>query len=250
MEQYRIAEIIAESIITDELAQVIFLKGPLARQETSYTVTLYVMVSEQQFAGFQERRNLYLSAYGSLVYQAYTDDLAIGIYENGLRIDLFSLKTGPYFPDDDILIIYDPQDHLANYQKFSSSFEPQEIGALLNSFCIKARDYQEAYQKKDEVLSFYLSCILLEGYAILKRIQFDPELAKLGLKYYFRKIDREEKLKFQEILRKLNLESSAEAVKRMFLGLDQFIGNLPIAIAEHINFEFYFDTKKRIMSIV
>jgi hypothetical protein len=253
MEQYRIAEIIAESIINDGLAQVIFLQGPLARQEPSYAVDLYVMIPEKQFAGFQERRHLYLSAYGPLIYQGFTCNpapLAIGVYENGLRINLHSLKGERYLPDDDILIIYDPKDLLAEHQKFLPVFSPEEIGVLLDSFCLQARDFRDAQEQRDAITGFYLACQLLKDYATLRRIQFEPESAKLGLKNYFRKIDREAKAKFLEILRKLSIDTALEAVKRMFLELDQFIGNLPIMIAEHINFDFYYDTRKLIMSIV
>ena len=55
--------------------------------------------------------------------------------------------------------------------------------------------------------------------------------------------------KYLDIARKLKINSVLESVKMMYVLLDNYINNIPILLAEHINFDFYAYAKRKIMSI-
>jgi hypothetical protein len=252
MEHYKIAEKVSKRIIDDGLSQAIFLKGALARQEEDSFLDLYVLVSDNNAELFLERRKIYLEAYRETMHLAFSscnDYLAICVYENGLRMNLHTITKIPINKDDDILVIYDPLDLLKGIGEESSAFTPKEIGELLESFCLTAIEYSFFYRRQDFPYCFALANTLLKYYSNIMRISFDPEYAKQGLRDYYRSIDSQSKLSFSEIIKKLRVEDSLESVKRMFLGIDKFVVNLPILIAEYVNFDFYYYAKKLVMSI-
>ncbi|MDD4000045.1 MAG: hypothetical protein PHX62_04030 [Bacilli bacterium] len=255
MEQYKIVEKVSEKIIADKICRAIYLKGSIARHEQDQfsSVDIYVIIDDKNFDRFLDKRLEYLSVYQGLLYHNFVyfkHPQVIGIYENGLKVNLFAVRGKNYSESGEIIIIFDPEKILANYQKLPLAFSPHEIGELLDNFCLNAREYYGAYQRRDALTTLSISFELFEDFASLFRIRFEAENAKMGLKNYLKKIDPESRKILTEIVTKLDLDNNLEAVKRMFIGIDSFLGRLPLKIVEHVNFDFYHYSKNLIMNII
>ncbi len=255
MEQYKIVEIVSEKIIADRICEAIYLKGSIARRDNDEfsSVDLYIMVADKDYDRFLDKRLEYLESYQPILYHTFlfsNHPQVVCIYENGIKASLFAVRGRSYSQTGDIIVIHDPLKILSEYKKLPFSYSPQEIGELLDSFCLNAREYHTAYKRRDFLATLRISSILFEDFASLFRNKFDSENAKLGLKNYLKKIDFESRRVLTEIVTKLNLDNNLEAVKRMFLGIDSFIGSLPLKIVQHVNFDFYHFSKNLIMSII
>jgi hypothetical protein len=63
-------------------------------------------------------------------------------------------------------------------------------------------------------------------------------------------VDSDTRRKFTDIIKKLKIDTLLECVVLMFVLIDSYIMNLPLKIAEYVNFDFYNFAKTKIMSIV
>jgi predicted nucleotidyltransferase len=254
LEQYKIVEAVSEKIIADRICDAIYLKGEIARQEhDEYSdIDLFVLVPEKNFDAFLDKRIEYLEAYQSILYHNFVFHIhpeVICIYENGYRLNLYTVKDRSFTQYGDIIVIYDPKKILAEYKKIPYAFSPQEIGELLNLFSLLANEYYVVCKRNDIIYSLRLANYLFEEFASLFRLRFDAENAKLGLKNLLNKADWESRKIVKEIVALLNQEHHLEAVKMMFIALDGLIGTFPLKIVEHVNFDFYNFSKKLIMSM-
>lgn len=252
MKQYDAVEIISKEIIDAGIVDAIFLKGSLARgEEDEYSnIDLTCIVKDNNFYRFLEERINLIQTYRPIVYYNFMNnsiDLIV-VFDNGVCLTLTTLKIGDASFADDIAVVFDPNQLLSNFKKMPLSYSNEEISTLLDSFFLTTLEFFNAYMRKDFYYSFNLTSRLYNYLGIFLRIKFDPEYAKLGLKL-FKNIDPYANEKFNEITKKLKVDSHLECVKLMYVLVDNYINNLPIKIAEYINFDFYNLVKMKIMSI-
>jgi predicted nucleotidyltransferase len=257
MRQYDAVEIISNAILeenkTENFLEAIFLKGSLARNsEDQYSnIDLYCIIKDSKYDLFLEKELKILRKYEIIVYSKLIGNHLICVYENGIILNFYTLKENQLDYHDDMVVIYDPKGILDNYQKIPLEFEPNEIGELLDSFLLTSLEFYNSYKREDLLYSFNLASILFKDLGTLLRIKHDPEYAKLGLKNFSLDDDNASKSreKYLDIARKLKINSVLESVKMMYVLLDNYINNIPILLAEHINFDFYTYAKRKIMSI-
>lgn len=255
MEQYEAVTMISERIISVGLCDAVFLKGSLARGngDEYSNIDMYVIVEDPNFEKFLDLRLSCLEVYAPILYSTfvyYRYPQVICIYDNGIHVNLYTTRLKDLSRTDAISIIYDPKKRLANYQRIPLSFNDVEIGELLDSFSLNALEFYNAYSRDDQIYAFRIASHLSVDLGTFLRIHFEPDYAKLGLKNYMEAIDSETRRKFTEVMKKLKIDTLLECVILMFVLIDSYIMNLPLKIAEHVNFDFYHFSKTKIMSIV
>ncbi len=254
MKQYEAAEAVAKRIVADGLAEALLLKGSLARKQADeYSdVDFYAIVSEREMPVFLERRLDYLNAYMPILYHSESNFVGpqiVCVFENGLRFDLYTLTREQLNNLDRIAVLYDPKHLLDEYQPLSLALSPEEIGKLVGSLCFTALEFHAAYMRQDYLFALRLANHISADLGMYLRTIYDPEFAKTGLKGLAPHLDDDVKKNYLEILKKLKTDTVLEAAQLMFMLLDSYISNLPIKIAEHVNFDFYFYIKRLIVGM-
>lgn len=249
MLQYEAVEIISKHILETNLVDAIFLKGSLARgSEDEYSnIDLYCLINNDNYLDFERQEIAILRKYNAIIYLKNNNNQLICVFENGILLNFYTLRINNLDYTDDIVIIHDPKGILANYEKIPLEYLPIEVGEILDQFLLKSIEFYNAMMRDDNIYSFMLASELFNFLGIFLRIKYDSEFAKMGLKMI--KLDEQVQNKYYEIAKKLKINSVLECVKMIYVLLDNYINNIPILFAEHINFDFYSYTKRKIMSI-
>lgn len=253
MRQYEAVEIISNLLVQENLVEAIFIKGSLARsKEDEYSnIDLYCLVDKSKYDVFINKQISLLKKYDQIIYsKVVLSNIShcICVFDNGIVLNLYALKHEDLDYVDDMAIIFDPKGYLKDYKVIPLSYTPDEVGELLNKFLLTSIEFHNAYKRKDNLYSFSLASTMFRDLGVIIRIKDDPNYAKLGLKHLV--LNEKTWVRYLEIASKLKLNSVLECVKMIYVFLDNYINNVPIALAEHINFDFYAYTKNKIMSII
>jgi predicted nucleotidyltransferase len=254
LKQYEAVEAVAKRIVSDGLAQALLLKGSLARERADeYSdVDFYAIVSEENRQAFLGKRLDYLNAYMPILYHSeanFVGPQIVCVFENGLHFDFYTVTREQLNSFDQIAVLYDPMHLLDDYQPLPLSLSPEEIGKLVGSLCFTALEFHSAYMRQDGLFALRLANHIAADLGMYLRTVYDPEFAKIGLKGFGSHLEDTVKRNYLEIQKKLKTDTVLEAVQLMFALLDSYISNLPIKIAEHLNFDFYFYIKRLIMGM-
>lgn len=249
MKQYEAVEKISNAILEENLVESIFLKGSLARgNDDEYSnIDMYCLVKNEKYDLFLERQIKILRKYDAIVFSKNENKYLICVFETGILLNLYVLKPAELDFSDDMVVIFDPKGLLNNYNKLPLEYKPIEIGDLFDDFLLLSLEFYNSYKRQDLIYSFTLANRLFETLGIFLRIRYDSDYARLGLKQFV--LDNVIRDKYLDIARKLKITSVLECVKMIYVLLDNYINNIPILIAEYINFDFYAYTKRKIMSI-
>jgi len=257
MRLYNAVEKISNAILDENkvetIIKAIFLKGSLARNtEDKYSnIDLYCIIEKDKYDFFLEKELIILNKYDVIVYSKLNKNHLICVFEDGVILNLYTLRENELDFYDDMIIFYDPSGILSNYEKIPLEYSLNEIGELMDSFLLTSLHFYNAYMREDIIYSFYLACTLFKDLGIFIRIKYDPEYAKLGLKNLVLNTENatRSREKYLDIARKLKITSVLECVKMIYVLLDHYVNNIPILLAEYINFDFYAYSKRKIMSI-
>jgi predicted nucleotidyltransferase len=254
MIQYDAINIIAKAIIDDGLVEACYLKGSIARQEEDeYSdVDLYCLVSLENEATFLKKRIQYLETYKPILFFEevnFVGPQLVCVFENGLHFDLYMQNKQNLSQKDQILVIYDPKQYLSTYQAESLSLTNKGLGTIINEFSFTLLEFYQSYQRKDYLFSFKLASILHSLYLQTVRSYVDPEHSLIPCKGLLPKLEGNYRKDVMEITKLLKYDTCLLAVKMMIVKMNELIGNLPISIAEIVNFDFFVFVKKQIYSI-
>ncbi|MGD9886848.1 MAG: aminoglycoside 6-adenylyltransferase [Bacilli bacterium] len=254
MKQYQAVEKISQAIINDQMAEAIFLKGSLARKEEDEfsDVDFYVIVEESHLQQFLQKRLEYLKSYGPIMHFFETNFVGpqiVCIFEDGLHFDLYVTTLDRINHFDQIAIIYDPKHLLDKYQKMPLALSNNEIANIIHSFCFTVIEFQAAHERKDFIFAFRLAHHMLADLGCYVRTIVDPEHAKIGLKRFHKMLKEPYLTKYLEIVQSLRFDNYLLSVKLMMTYFDNLINNVPLRIAEFINFDFFQYSKKIIMGM-
>ncbi len=252
MKQYDAVESISKAIIAENLIDAIFLKGSLARssEDEFSNIDLYCIVADSYFDLFIDGQLGLLATYDKIVFsksRLQGHHQTICIYSNGVILNLNTIKLEQLTEEDDVAVIHDPKGLLSNYQKKIQTYNPKEVGSLIDDYLLLSLEFYSAYQRKDTLYSFWLINNLFYELGTLLRIKYDSEYAKLGLKQF----ELVDKIRddYYEIAARLRITSILEAAKMIYVLFDKYINNIPLLFAEYINFDFYQFVRRIIMSI-
>ncbi|MDI6740210.1 MAG: nucleotidyltransferase domain-containing protein, partial [Candidatus Edwardsbacteria bacterium] len=105
---------ISRAITSDNFVRAIFFKGSLGRGEgDQYSdVDFYCILKEDKRDEFLKKRIDYLQTYKPLIYWSESNFVGpqiIGVFNNGLHFDLYSIMLNELQYTDGIKVIYDPE---------------------------------------------------------------------------------------------------------------------------------------------
>lgn len=148
------------------------------------------------------------------------------------------------------LIIYDPKNILVNHKQRQYTLSSQEAAEYFNTFNYTLLDFIAAYMRKDYPYAFRLANHLFSDLSVIMRILSDPQNAKLGLKGLYNVLDYNYREKYYEVLRQFSFENTLQTVVLMVSMIDNLIMQMPLEMAQYINYDFHVYCKKKILSIV
>jgi predicted nucleotidyltransferase len=254
MIQYDAINLISKAIINDGLVDACFLKGSIARgEEDEFSdVDLYCLVDKSKLNEFLSKRLKYLELYHSLIYWEevnFVGPQIVAIFDNGLHFDLYTLTIENLNQNDQIMIIYDPKKLLSEYKPLPLQLNSKEIGIQVNEFSYTMIEYFASYKRGDYVFAFKLANYMHSYYSSFLRSFKDPTRSKIGVKGFLKKLKDQDLQKYIHVTKLLRYETSLLAVKTLIVMMHELIVNLPISIAEVVNFDFFLFGKKLIYSI-
>lgn len=208
MEQFKAVEMITNHILKDGLVDAIFLKGSLARNDYDHysDVDFYCMVSEENLEPFLAKRIQYMETYQSLIYYSHENFVGpqiVGVFENGMHFDLYTITKNQLKQTDEIKVIYDPQEHLKDYQNIFLTMSEAEIGHMIDEFSFSLLEFETAYMRTDLIFASRLASFLCSCTLLMYRYHFDPKHAQLGSKRLYKSLPTDEYQRIDNMLNQI-----------------------------------------------
>lgn len=254
MKQLKAIETICKTIIDDKLVDAIFLKGSIAKNthDGSSNIDLYLLVSREKMDTVLDKRFEYLESYNNILHHFFvffSCPQMVCVFEDGVRLNLFTTTLENLNNYDSILIIYDPKGLLEDYQKRDLSLSSKEAAEYFNTFNYTLLDFEVAYLRKDIAWMFRLASHLFSDLSFILRMISDPQNAKIGIKGLMNVLEPDLKEEYIKIIKKLRSDNLLECVIYMVLLIDNLIMRMPLEIGQYINYDFHVFVKKRILSL-
>lgn len=254
MKQLEAIEIICKTIIEDKLVDAIILKGSIAKNthDEYSNIDLYLIVERDKMDLVLDKRFEYLESYANILHHFFvffSCPQMVCVFEDGVRVNLFTTTISNLNNYDSILIIYDPKNLLENYQKRDFSLSPKEAAEYFNTFNYSLLDFEVAYARKDIAWMFRLANHLFSDLSVILRLVSHPESAKLGIKGLIHVLDSDLKEEYIKIMKKMRSENLLECVIYMVILIDNLVMRMPLEIGQYINYDFHVFVKKKILSL-
>lgn len=253
MEQLNIIDVITKRLLKEKEIRALFLKGSFARNEVDeYSdIDYYVIVHDEEVESFLNKRIEILQSYRPLIYYSeanFVGPQIVGVYDNGLHIDLYTITLNNLKQSDKIKVLYDPEHLLDNYEEKSLSLSLDEISKNINEFSFTLLEFETAYKRRDILLSSRLVNYLNFYLITLLRYIIDKDFSLLGFKRLYKNLDYKTYEKIKDILDLQGPSHCLECVKSNIKLFDEYLNKLPPNI-KGINYEFYNFMKERINNI-
>lgn len=237
-------------LIQDSDVRAVLVKGSVARGESDEfsDVDLYCLVKEDGLETFFKKRVEYLRKYRPFMYLTeanFVGPQIVGVYDNGLHIDLYTVTLETLPKTDEIKILYDPEKLLIQYKAEPLTIKDDDIIEYFNRISFSMLEFEAAYCRNDLTWASRLGSHMTGYLSIILRYTCDPDNAQLGLKGLFKKIDRNKYDKFFEAIDSLGPSYLPKGVKILAQITNEILKELPKEISDKVNTEFlYFMTKQ------
>ncbi|WP_345240960.1 nucleotidyltransferase domain-containing protein [Pontibacillus salipaludis] len=218
---------IVESLREESCVQSLFLKGSMGRNEHDKhsDIDLYAMVDEEEEASFLTRRVDHLQAYKNLLF--YEDIFIIapqilGVYEDGLHIDLFTVTNKTIQEKDYFTVLYDRDGVMEKYIPTQNLTLPIEEGRdNANDVIWFMFQYTKAKDRSNDIWATemlrhsmrYLGNLLLYRYA--------KERSMLGIKALHNDLPEKQKDEMLEIYEHITPSCHQVAGKKLVRLIDE-----------------------------
>lgn len=171
----------------DSSVLAIFVKGSIARGEADAfsDVDLYCIVDPMIMPTFLKRRLTLLESHRPLLYWSEANFGApqiVGVYDNGLHVDLYTLTEAPKSGTDAILSLYDPKNLLSDYQQVVVNYPEEALIGNFNNFAFSLIEFEAAYQRGDMLWTMRLASHQFAEMSMILSAQYDKDKSFVGLK--------------------------------------------------------------------
>lgn len=187
MQQEEAIRQVSMALQEDPAVEAIFLKGSMARgeQDAYSDVDMYCMVNGNEMEDFLGRRIAYMETYKSLIYWSETNFVGpqiVGVFEDGLHFDLYTVTPESLKQTDEILILHDPEGRLVEYRAETFSLSDEDVSKILSGFTFSLLEFESAYHRKDLLWAHRLGSHLASDLMMILRYVEEPTKARLGIK--------------------------------------------------------------------
>ena len=254
MKRYDAIKCVSDEILRDNLVEALFLKGSIARDEDDeYSdVDMYAVISSENWNSFLEKRIFYLENYMPLIFWTESNFVGpqiVGVFENVLHFDLYTVGVNAIPKTENIKIIYDKNGLLKSYQKEPLSVSPATIIEEINEFAFTLLEFETAYSRKDFIWAVRLFYIELHRVSLFTRFIYDKDNSRLGLKRLYKVIPKELYDEYNNMLESATPANILLAMKKLLELADKLIQELPNDIKNQINKKFYDLMQRRIIDL-
>ena len=235
---------IGDEILKDGLVEALFLKGSIARgEDDKYSdVDMYAVVSSENLDVFLSKRIQYMEKYMPLIYWSeanFVGPQIVGVFENALHFDLYTVNPDSIPQTDDIKIIFDKGGLLDSYKKAPLGISPETIIDILNEFTFTLLEFEAAYAREDYVWAVTLFHFQLSKASFITRFIHDADNSKLGLKRIHKVIPDELYKEYIDIFENARPSKILIAMKKLVLLMDGLIHQLPDDMQNKMNMKFF-----------
>lgn len=243
MKQFDSINTILPFIIEDSAVNAVFLKGSLASTEyDEYSdVDMYCLVNEDELTSFLARRLEYMSKYRPLIYYSeanFVGPQIVGVFDNGLHFDLYTVTLSSLKATGDIKVLYDPNELLINYKAQSFRISDDQLIEHINNIAFTLLEFEAAYNRNDLVWASRLASHIFGYLSIIIRHQCDPENALLGMKRLNNYLAPDKYKKIADAIDLIGPTYLPAGIKRIIEILENTIDELPNHIKNRINSVF------------
>ena len=254
MKRYEAIKCVSDAILEDGLAEAIFLKGSIARgEDDDYSdVDMYAAVSEENFDAFLEKRIRYMEKYMPLVYRSESNFVGpqiVGVYENALHFDLYTVNVNAIPQTDSIKILYEKNGILESYKQKTLSISPSAITTELDEFSFTLLEFEIAYSRKDWIWAIRLFNHELTSVSKFLRFIYDRDNSLMVLKGLYKVIPQDIYDEYLNILESATPANILLAMKKLLNLADKTIQKLPGDLTSPMNKTFYDFMRNRIFEL-
>ncbi|MEK5236914.1 nucleotidyltransferase domain-containing protein [Paenibacillus sp. FSL L8-0470] len=239
----------------DPAVRAVFLKGAHARgeQDAYSDVDLYCLVHSEGLTDFLARRISHMESYKPLILWSeanFVGPQIVGVFEDGLHFDLYTVTEESLKQTEQILVLYDPEGYLANY-KAAESFpmSDAEITRILSGFTFSLLEFETAYLRGDLLWAHRLGSHLAADLMAVLRHVVDPSTAQLGIKRLHHKLSPQQLDELTGALNGLGPDALPSGVKKLVDLAAALIADLTERLSENWNQRFFDFMVKRIYAL-
>lgn len=244
MKQIIAIDTICEIIKKDYAVRAIFLKGSIARNDLDdYSdVDFYCIVKDDEIENFLRRRLNYLKQYRPLIYWSESNFVGpqiVAVFDNGLHFDLYTVTLDTLQKTDEIKVLYDPEELLADYRSEHLTISEDSVLNFFHEFTFTMLEFEAAYCRNDLLWASRLASHLSGYLAMILRYLFDANNAKLGFKRLYKSLDEE---LYKKMVEAMDLSGPSYLPKGVILLAEvanEIIEKLPDEISDRINTTFF-----------
>jgi len=242
--QHEAIEKLVEVLSQDNSVKAIFLKGSIARGQGDHhsDVDMYCIIGENAMGDFLKKRLQYLEAYKPLIYWSESNFVGpqiVGVYDDGLHIDLYSISLDVMKNTDEMKVLYDPDNLLKDYKFVKPEPSAEEIARVFNGFTFSLLEFEAAYCRKDLLWASRLGSHMLGDLSIILSHLYDHKKPYIGLKHLHLSLEPEMKEKLVEANNLIGPNELPHGIVKMVEIADDVLTALPKEIYKHINKGFF-----------
>lgn len=239
MKQHNAINIILEGLVNNNLIIACYLSGYIVTSPNiDGIVEVNLIVSKNHLQVFKNKYLSVLSGYNDILYINEEKNNVFCVYEDDVTFDIKYYLDDEMLNNDSYVIIYDPLDILTT--KLNNNILPKEdISIPINDFTLELNKFYYQYLNNNKVFAFLMSLDIFKIYTLIVRDFKDDDLENLT------RIS-----KYHDVLKTLNFNKFIIAIYTMTIDINSLIGNLPISVAQKINYDYFLRVKKLIFSLI
>ncbi|WP_440895654.1 nucleotidyltransferase domain-containing protein [Amphibacillus sp. Q70] len=251
MKQLDAINIILPFLIKDRDVRAVYVKGSIARGESDEfsDVDLYCLVKEDGLNRFLEKRIDYIREYRSLMYLTevnFVGPQIVGVYDNGLHFDLYTVTYDTMNRTGEIKILYDPERLLSQYRIEPLGITNDDVVEYFNRIAFSMLEFEAAYCRNDLIWASRLGSHMTGDLSIILRHIYDPDNAQIGLKGLHKKMDKDTYAKLAGAVDHLGPSYLPKGVKVLAEITDEILEDLPKEIHDKVNKRFLYNMTAKI----
>jgi len=185
--QSEAVERVTRSLRRDGAVRAIFLKGSIARREDDAhsDVDLYCIISSGEMKEFLQRRRKHVQEYRPVLYSSEVNFVApqlVVVFDDLLHLDLYTTTRAGLPSTDEIHILHDPEELLADYRAEPLSLTDAGAAAAFDRFTFTLLEYDAARRRGQDLWAARLVSHLTGELGQVLRHLHQPEWGQLGIK--------------------------------------------------------------------
>ena len=227
-------------LVADEAVKAVFLKGSIARGENDEfsDIDLYCLVEGEELDDFLNRRMNYLEEYRPLIFTRDVNHVGpqlVGVFDNGIHIDLYTLTSNSMNTTDQIKVLYDPEKLLYEYKQEPLSISKKLLVDYFDDIAFLMLEFEGAYSRGDLMYASRLGGHIYSYLSIILRYMYEPNNAQMGLKGLGKVLSKEKLNKLTGAMDSIGPSYLPEGVKILIEIVNEVLEELPKEITNKVN---------------